>query len=1767
MVSERHADDRSDEERPREGERGDSREGCCSGREADSGCDRELGENVERLSDPEVERRSLAPDTETYVVGVGASAGGLEALERFFSVMPTGSTCAFVVVQHLSPDFESHMAELLARRTRLKVETVSDGVVVEADTIYVMPPNREVEFAGGKLVLSVRDPHAPVSHPIDRFFHSLAHECAHRAIAVVLSGTGSDGSDGVLEVHSRGGLVLVQDPETAGFDGMPVNALATGVVDEVLPPESMAEELGRYLRNASSRPDEPAAEPADSVEVVLRALRDSYGVDFDQYRPTTVRRRIQRRASMKNYASVEDYVAKALGDADELDDLHHDLLIGVTSFFRDPESFEELGEVVLGELIDEAERTGRIRVWVVGCASGEEAYSIAILLDECLRERKSSADVKVFATDIHRGLLTRASRGVFSEDELEGLSDERIARYFAPTEDGYRVRSYMRRKIIFAHHNVMRDAPFTQLDLVTCRNMLIYLQPEAQQRALSLFHFGLRRGGLLFLGSSETPGALKNEFRSLRARPRIFSKLRDKKLSIDLRRPTPQRPLIARPHVMKKDGVDGSASAMKVYERLLSMHLPPSFLVDGEFNLLHTFGGAERFIRLRAGRFSGDLFAIVDRDLEPTLRQALREASEGGKEVHRSQGKLDGDRSESGIDIVVTPLRDGTEEAPSFLVKLVSRFESPLGDTSDAPTDDPEKAKRYVASLENELHSTRQNLQTTIEQLETANEELQATNEELIASNEELQSTNEELQSVNEELHTVNTEHQEKFEELTRAYEDMDNLLAVTRVGVLFLDEERRIRSYTPEIARLFRFMPHDVGRAFATFQGNFSSDDIDQRVAEVLEGSKESEATVADRENRVHLLRIAPYRGSGATLGVALSIVDVSELENTRRELAMFERMSAYAADMHLMIRRDGIIEYANPAVERETAHEVSEIIGLPYVDLDEQCTKEELEQWFHTASSSEDGLQIERVFSKKDGGELTVEMSLSLVRSGDEVALFGSARDVTERRVAERDLALYRSAIDATRSGVTIADVRREDIPIVFANEGFAKMVGYDMHEIVGRNCRFLQGEGTSREAKKELRDAIDAGEHCRVTILNYRKDGTAFWNDVSVNPVERNGVVTHFVGVQTDVTSAIETARRAKEREASVEALMNSTAEGIVGIDLRGMCTFCNESALEMLGFSGSAAIVGSAVIEIFANADPWTDEPNESTRRLMQALNGTEPAELESEPLRRKGAAPFPADVRIQPITSEGARRGMVLTFIDVSEGLRQAARMERALQEADAANRAKTEFLANMSHEIRTPLTAIVALSDVLKLDASAKSVSEHVDTIKRNAYALLGIVDDILDLSKIEAERIEIVSEKVELALLVADLRSMMNARASEKGLALRFETVGEVPSSIETDKGRLRQVLVNLVGNAIKFTSRGSVEIRVGVRGDMLSFDVEDTGIGIAKEAMEAIFMPFHQSDPGIEREFGGSGLGLNISRRLATRLGGRIEVESTLGVGSTFTLLVPIVKAGTPTTELMNAQQRLELEAELKNLRGRVLLVDDHDDIRTSVASLLEHAGATVTTAPNAIEASELLQGKEANFDLILLDLQMPKMSGFELLRELRASGCDTPIVALTAQAMRGDRERCLEAGFDDYLSKPVDPSRLARCVSRYLGDGESAEREAKRVLIVEDSEAAGRALALLLESEGHECRVASTIQQAKALTKEYVPDVLLMDIRLPDGDGVELMKSLRSDDRFAESRFIATTGLSGPENELRLKSAGFDSVVVKPLDFEMLKSSLSR
>ena len=836
-------------------------------------------------------------DKNFFVVGVGASAGGLRALEEFFENMPADSDAAFVVIQHLSPDFKSLMKELLERYTKMEVYRVEDGMELKPNCIHLIPPGTNLVIQQRKLYFQPQDRNRPKPNfPIDIFLQSLAEDVGDRAVGIILSGSGSDGSEGLRLLNEYGGIAMSQDPSSAEFDGMPTSAISTRLIDRVGSPQELAEALYNYLKSPTDI-QKINGHPTlllDSFKLqqITNIINRYNNINFSHYKPSTLSRRIHRRCLITECNSIDDYILRLQADTEELEILCNDLLISVTKFFRDGKAWQFIENNIIPSLVEQTKPGGEIRCWITACATGEEAYTLAMLLDEAISDLGKQVKVKIFATDIDKIALEKAAAGVYPENIAKDLTDERLEKYFIPGNQSYEVARRLREMLIFAPQDLTKDAGFTRMHFISCRNVLIYMQPQLQKQVLRSLHFSLITTGYLFLGESETVGNFEDEFAQVDKKLKIYQKQRDILLPLNFQGFDNYSKRSLQPSKSKDAG---KTRDLPLLEETLNAVLIESnstcLIVDKENQVLHVFGNTADVLEIRYGRVTQDAVKLVVPALELPLNTALHRAKREKHSVIYTGISLEKEDRNIMVSLKVSHHK-GSKMLFGDFYRVEIKQEKQLIEQESSSSqlfEADAEVSRHIIELEYELQQTRENLQATIEELETTNEEQQATNEELIASNEELQSTNEELHSVNEELHTVNSQYQSKIQELTELNSDVENLLRTTDIGVVFLDRELKIRKFTPAATAAINLVEADINRPLEHLSHNMDCTDLTAILEEVIANQQPIGREVKLNKTGISLLmRIFPYRQDDNSFdGLVITFVDISEIKQVQEQLS----------------------------------------------------------------------------------------------------------------------------------------------------------------------------------------------------------------------------------------------------------------------------------------------------------------------------------------------------------------------------------------------------------------------------------------------------------------------------------------------------------------------------------------------------------------------------------------------------------------------------------------------------------------------------------------------------------------------------------------------------------------------------------------------------------------------------------------------------------------------------------------------------------------
>ena len=791
---------------------------------------------------------------ELAVVGIGASAGGLKALQVFFESLPDNTGMAFVVITHLHPEYESHLAEILQSSTQMPVTQVSGLVPLEGNHVYVIPPNRRLVMADSQLDITEFNEPRGQRTPVDYFFRSLAK--AHpNSVGIILSGGGTDGSVGVKAIKEVGGLLMVQHPDEADYDSMPRASIATGLADVVLPVQELAQKLVDYVRMQPKLPKDADNLDQRQLEIVRRILAHVHartGHDFSQYKRSTIFRRIQRRMQINGLSTLEAYLNYLRQNVTEATAMFNDVLIGVTSFFRDRESWEQLANQVIPLTFKGKETGDMVRTWTIGCATGEEAYSLAILLFEQAHKLEIRPQIQVFASDLDENSIKQAREGLYPTAIEADVGLERLERFFTREGEYYRVRQELRDAVLFTNHSVLRDAPFSRLDLISCRNLLIYLEREIQETVFDIFHYALKPGGYLFLGNSESADGANELFQTVdkihhiyRAKPWSREQPHVPSLPLYAGRST-RAEIYTQLHAPHAHSTKAVPLLADDHQKALEMYAPPSVLIDEKYAVLHVSESAGRYLVQPAGPITTDLLKLVRPALQLELRTALFHAFEKDQAVLTRPIPVKFNGHANRVILSIIPRKAATEDDKKQEKQVLVFF---LEDEQEEPSAevahelDETRKNTLVMQLESEVRRLREQLQASIEEYESSNEELKASNEELQSINEEyrsateeLETSKEELQSVNEELQTVNNELKNKLEEISRSHSDLENLMGATEVAMLFLDRDLRIRHYTPGMQQLFNIMPGDHGRPIKHFTHTLQYDQFLKDAQEVLQ-------------------------------------------------------------------------------------------------------------------------------------------------------------------------------------------------------------------------------------------------------------------------------------------------------------------------------------------------------------------------------------------------------------------------------------------------------------------------------------------------------------------------------------------------------------------------------------------------------------------------------------------------------------------------------------------------------------------------------------------------------------------------------------------------------------------------------------------------------------------------------------------------------------------------------------------------------------------
>jgi two-component system CheB/CheR fusion protein len=1489
------------------------------------------------------------------VVGLGASAGGLKSIEAFFKNLTANNGLAYVIVVHLDPTQESHLVEIVAKYTALPVHFVDHEMELQKDHVYVLAPGKALSLAGNRLLPRVIEQLGKPTSVIDVFFQSLADQKQEAAIGVVMSGVGDDGTKGIERIYAAGGVCLAESPDLATHPEMPQAAIASGCVDLV----ASAKQLAEYLANVSGAITENAARhlplpSQDSLDKIFAVLAQRCQIDFSQYKETTLLRRLHRRILITRQPSVESYITFLGEHREEVDALCDDFLIKVTEFFRDADKFELLARHILPKIIENHAPEQPLRIWVAGCSSGEEAYSLGICLIEYLEKIKKNLKIQIFGTDVSQKAIDKARQAFYDRDIQDQFSKARLRRFFSEKPDGFVVNQDLRDICVFAVHNLCQDPPFSQIDLISCRNFLIYLKPQMQKQLISSLHYALKPNGFLWLGSSEAMESLNGIFEPVDRNVKVYRKIgtsnRLHYSGFNLSLPSyssPESGTKVQAVVPDENKIKGQAEKL-----ILTTLGPAGWVITQDDQIVHILGDTSPYIAPSVGMPSFNLYKVLRRELHAPVRLCLSEVKKNRKRTARDRIKVDSNNHTQVVRLQIDPLGTEKDEEPYFLITIKDldwQIPKPADlDDMSPQSDDIVTLRTENSQLREELNELQTHIHEAMEQQETLNNELKASNEELLSSNEELRSTNEELQttqeelqSTNEELGVLNDELRSRNEDLCLLSDDLENFVKSIQIPVIMVDKEHRIRRFTPSAKDLFNLIETDTARPISDLKPNFDLPELTQLVSAVIDKLQMVQQDIQDHTGEWYMMQVRPYVNSDLKIdGAVLSFIDITERKKMelvdKRSNALFQQIVAAVRDPLLILDGDLIIREVNERFLNYFRIRRSDAIGRSLLELgDRQWDLAHLKAGLESMISQDKTLESFEVDYVAAGGErwnLRLSASQLTKIAKDESLILLCFEDMSS------EVAIRRQADELERRSRAVFDeapiaigIFCEDLKFIQVNSRLCELIGLSEKSLLDLTCLDIIEE-QNRDLCRQQSSRVFDGE-----IRKWAQD---------LHLVKSDGERVRVKGT---------------------------------------LCAIDKDGEGRTLGVGFFESVAESTV------------------------------------------AAPLP-----QP----------------------EAIQNEEVLQ-------AKTDFLATMSHEIRTPLTSILGYAELLadpRRDIS--QLHEFAQRIRNHSKFLRNLVEEILDLSKIEAGRLAVHKKIIDLNELLGEVVDGIKALLDQKPIQFDLASDAEVPEFIYSDPTRLKQILINIIGNAIKFTDQGDVRVVISLlptievhAQPLLSFSVKDTGVGIPADKQQHLFQPFTQVDSSTTRQYGGAGIGLVLSKRIANILGGDIQlVSSSPGRGSEFQVTIdPGVDADTArmtrlTLAGLHKHNRHARRSLTQMLIGfKILVAEDNEEMQLLIQHFLQEiGGAQVELVDNGKKA--LAKVKADDYDIILVDVMMPVMDGYEAVTKMREHGVDVPIIALSARTMHSEIKKGMAAGCDGYLTKPIAVNELIQAVRQYQKKRES-------------------------------------------------------------------------------------------------------------------------
>ena len=1493
---------------------------------------------------------------DTYVIGIGASAGGLEAINELFDHVSYSENIAFIVVQHLSSDYKSLLVELLAKHTHMPVEEAGHRQRVEPGKVYVIPNNKELTIHNGLLMLAEKEYDKGPNTAIDTFFQSLARDQRQFAVAVLLSGTGTDGTRGIEAIKDHGGFVIVQNPATARFDGMPKSAIGSGYADLIVSPDEVFSQIENHIDGVIPSKNASLKNYNDGVQNILSIIYRKTGYDFLQYKEPTIVRRLTRRMQMLKLEDIQAYERYVAAHDEEPLLLTREFFIGVTNFFRDKDAFSSLNRQVILKLVESKEEQESLKVWVTACSTGQEAYSIGILIDKALQQFNKQLDVKIFASDIDKSAVEFASKGRYTRNQLLGLDKKVLEEYFTEIEDGMTIIPRIRKQVVFAAHDITKDPPFIKNDLITCRNLLIYLNPSLQENVLSTLHFSLNSGGYLFLGTSENPSLLRKGFTEVNNKWKIYRRTTDQNTyARGVLNSARNRLAALATNTSGKSKTD--VQLAEDFRNVLADKMGfAGIYINDNYEIREAIGNFKKYLTLPDKLSNLNILKMAPPELSgmlsTTLRKSLKENTK--QEIRNVRVRLN--EEQRMLDVYIYPPRETSNGSYSLVVFADCVFKS---DKTPVMVHDVTELQKdqYVSQLEDELRETRTNLQMAIESLETANEELQSSNEELQSANEELQSSNEELQSLNEELHTLNTEHQIRIKELVELNDDISNYLQTSQIGQIFLDQKLRIRRFNNSVASVFNIIEGDIGRPIDHITHHIKASSFNEDIKKANKTGAVIEREIELDNGNVFLLRILPYiRQDKVRDGLVISMVDISATRNLNTLVkSVFDASTNPIFVFESKRGEDGkVVDYICKIANHNAYHSLGTLVkedGMSLMkDFPELASSQLLKKYSEVVNTGEPAAALEINFIR-NGNKLWYQAGINKMQDGFVLVL----SDITLRKEAEEKLRRNYNELLITKETLRELNnqlerkVKERTRDLEESEERFRMVASLtndviwdwnfaennvwwsdSFYELFG----FASGESQVKKHSFRLKhihndDRQRVEEAINATLENPRKEFNiayrfqkqngeyAYVLDRGMLLTDDQGIPYRMIGAMVDVTRLEQSNQQLQQKKIELQTQIGQfrfvtdfMPQIVFSAQADGNFDFFNQKWYDYTGLTPGQTLNNGWMGVLHPQ------DLDRTRKTWQQSLAHGNTFQFENRMRRTDGAYRWFL-MRALPMRDEkGQIEKWFGTFTDIHDQKLAEQLLEEKVQERtrelrltneklEASNADLMQFASVASHDLKEPLRKIHFFSGLIKEmfaeDAATKDLDAYIDRIISASSRATSLINDVLSYSRLSSENLV---EEVDLNNVVREILQDLELVIGEKNARIQ---VGHLPV-IQAVSGQMRQLFQNIIANSLKFHKPGqSPVIYITSKpveentypelkdssGQLYEIRMKDEGIGFEDQYARKIFSLFQRLNS--KEKYEGTGIGLAIANKIVERHHGLIMAKGHNQDGAEFIIVLP--------------------------------------------------------------------------------------------------------------------------------------------------------------------------------------------------------------------------------------------------------------------------------